>query len=219
MQQPHYITSHRLEDILEQQYGLYHRANRTHIWDVSDLLKQQYDLDILYRIYEEGPISNASLYATPYIPIVGAKVKHHIHDYPSLRIPEENFSGCTSWYITDTAQWILWIQSAQDFSKVWAWLMDINGLRGITAFNDEISKGGWHLMPSDALRQHIRDWEAVCEQAHQAHESWQRARQHPTTPDCAFELQLLPDAMPMPACNHSKLNCKAAMLRINASKK
>ena len=176
MKQPHYITSHRLIDILEQQYGLYHRANRSHIWDLTDLLKESYNISILYQIYEAEEVSDVSLY----IPIVGAKVSHAITDNTSLRIPKENFHDCTSWYITDTAQWILWVQSAQDMGKVWAWLIDTNGFGSITAFNDEIRKGGWRIKPTDTLRRHVTEWEAVCVHAH---ESWQRARQHPTTPD------------------------------------
>ena len=190
MRGPYFITSHRLIDILELQYGLYHRVNRSHVWDLTDLLKESYNISILYQIY--GPISDASLYATPYIPIVGAKVSHAITDNPALRIPKENFHDCISWYITDTAQWIIWVQSAQDMGKVWAWLIDTNGLGSITAFNDEIRKGGWYIKPGDTLRQHVAEWEAVCVHAH---ESWQRSKQHPITPDCSFELP--PDAMPV----------------------
>jgi hypothetical protein len=180
MQQPHYIASHRLIDILEQQYGLYHRLNRSHVWDLTDLLKESYNISILYQIYETGPISDASLYATPYIPIVGAKANRRRLYNPSLRIPEENFHDCISWYITDTAQWIIWVQSAQDMGKVWAWLIDTNGLGSISTFNDEIRKGGWHIKPTDTLRRHVTEWEAICKQAH---ESWQRSKQHPTIPN------------------------------------
>jgi len=161
MKQPHYITSHRLQDILEHQFGVFHRANRSHVWDLSDLLKQQYDVDILYRIYEEGPILDASLYAIPYIPIHKATVGNNVHDNPILHIPEKNFDGCKSWYITDTAQWILWVQSAQDLSKAWAWLIDLTGMGHVLALNDDIRSGGWRIRPTETLRRHIREWEEI----------------------------------------------------------
>ncbi len=189
MKQPHYITSNRLEDILEQQYGLYHRANRSHVWDLSDLLKQQYDVNILYRIYEEGPISNTSLYAIPYIPIHEATARHmDLSDQPKLAIPEKNFDGCISWYITDTAQWILWIQSAQDLSKVWAWEMNLDELGSIHPFCESIRAAGWWLQPTDTLRRHIREWEEINEKYHEAEERAQFERQFPVTPDQAFKV-------------------------------
>jgi hypothetical protein len=62
-------------------------------------------------------------------------------------------------YITDTAQWILWIQSAQDPSKVWAWEMNLDELGGIQPFCDAIRADGWYLTVTSTLRMHIRDWE------------------------------------------------------------
>jgi hypothetical protein len=62
-------------------------------------------------------------------------------------------------YITDTAQWILWIQSAQDPTKVWAWEMNLDELGGIQPFNDTIRNDGWYLTVTSTLRMHIRDWE------------------------------------------------------------
>jgi hypothetical protein len=187
MKQPHYITSNRLEDILEQQYGLYHRANRSHVWDLSDLLKQQYDVNILYRIYEEGPISDTSLYAIPYIPIHKATVGNNVYDNPLLHIPEKNFDGCKSWYITDTAQWILWVQSAQDLSKAWAWLIDLTGLGHVLALNDDIRSGGWRIRPTETLRRHIREWEEICHKAHEAEKRARFERQFPRTTYQAFD--------------------------------
>jgi hypothetical protein len=159
MKQPYYITSERLEDLLEHQYGLHHRANRSHVWTLTDLLKQSVDTSILYRIYEAGPIADVSQYATPYIPIAGAIAQQMTTDHPKLMIPEKNFGRCISWYITDTAQWILWIQSAQDLSKVWAWEMNLDELGGIQPFCESIRAAGWWLQPTNTLRQHIREWE------------------------------------------------------------
>jgi hypothetical protein len=183
MKQPHYITSKRLEDILEQQFGLYHRANRSHVWNLSDLLKQQYDVTTLYRIYEEGPISDTSLYATPYIPIHKATVGNNMHDDPLLHIPDKNFSGCKSWYITDTAQWILWVQSARDFSKAWAWQIHLDGQTGIRPFNDDIHSGGWRIPATETLLCHVREWSEICETAHAyAKEAERHIQQYPLTP-------------------------------------
>jgi hypothetical protein len=161
MKQPYYITSERLEDILEQQYGLHHRANRNHIWTLTDLLKQSVDTGVLYRIYEEGPIIDISLYAPPYIPILGATVVHTsgANACPRLCIPDVNYSNRFSMYIVDTAQWILWIQSAQDPTKVWAWEMNLDELGGIQPFCDAIRADGWYLTVTSTLRMHIRDWE------------------------------------------------------------
>jgi len=64
-------------------------------------------------------------------------------------------------YITDTAQWILWIQSAQDLSKVWAWEMNLDELGGIQPFCDAIRNDGWYLTVTSTLRMHIRDWEEI----------------------------------------------------------
>lgn len=189
MKQPHYITSKRLEDILEHQYGIYHRANRSHIWTLTDLLKQQYDVSILYRIYEEGPISDTSLYAIPYIPITGATAQQMTTDHPKLVMPEKNFDGCISWYITDTAQWILWIQSAQDLSNVWAWEMNLDELGSIQPFCESIRSAGWWLQPTDTLRRHIREWEEHNEKAHEAEERARFERRFPRPTNHAFDTQ------------------------------
>ena len=161
MKQPYYITSERLEDILEQQYGRLRRANRNHTWTLTDLLKQSVDTGVLYRIYEEGPIADISLYTLPYIPIFGATVVHTsgANAHPRLCIPDDNFVGCCSMYIVDTAQWILWIQSALDRTQVWAWEMNLDEMGGIQPFNDAIRDDGWYLTVTSTLRMHVRDWE------------------------------------------------------------
>jgi hypothetical protein len=161
MKQPYYITSERLEDILEHQYGLHHRANRSHIWTLTDLLKQCVDTSILYRIYEAGPIADVSLYRIPYIPILGATVTTNANGDPLIQIPEKNFVDRCSMYITDTAQWILWVQSAQDPTKVWAWEIRLNAIYGTLPMNDKIRSDGWRIIPNEELRRHYREWEEI----------------------------------------------------------
>ena len=153
MQDPYFITAERLEDALEHEYGLYHRANRSHEWTLTDLLQQSYTIDTINKLY-----NGVFQYVDLVVPIDGVTAGTTDKGRQLLRIPDSNLKHIRSMFITGPDTWIIWLQSKQQPERCWAWEIDVEPPGQIRAMNPQIRSEGWHIAPCTELTAHITKW-------------------------------------------------------------
>lgn len=157
MQDPYFITAERLEDVLESEYGIYHRANRTHVWTLTDLLQQSYHISTIDKVY--NGLHNVDDIV---ILIRGVDVDSTSIQQPLLLIPDANTKAVRSMYIQGRETWLLWLQSKQNPDRCWAWEIEVQGkLTRIRPMNTHISNQGWMIYPNSDIITHINEWEST----------------------------------------------------------